>query len=472
MSSETENFTDSLVPIVLAGSSNLNEWPRSRVLDPIQFQRSKREQSAFQISLLCAASLPNAKPPLIFVAPNQLKKAKKQAEQVGLVSNCQFIVEPIERGNWNAAVFASLMLARSNPSQMMIFMDAARPPQTVGALAKTYQQIRENMPEKQMVMLGSPYVPTLHSKRNLAERCGRSVINSLLQVRAHSKDTAASTPSKDLYAIGSTFLACPTHILAIAKLGDPEALQTVDTALQQSNDMNEAFWINLNMWSALEVKHTTDELIHHTDQFLLRPTDILTPKRETASARNFVNDSINCSVNNTGHVVAMIGCSNIRVTSTRDATLIQSMETDVDMETLTNDMREAQCLELFHSPIRHLSWGTETLLEQSHQSQVYKIELHPGASIPEHFHAHRKENWQVLSGLGKATISGVTHHITTGWTYNIDKTTLHSCISSKDRPLVILETRIGDFLHEDDLVHTQVKNKRSYSAGTKASSPP
>lgn len=472
MSLNQENSSNSVAPVLLAGSSNLTNWPQSRVLDPIQFQRNKREQSAFQTALLCTSHLPISMAPLVFVAPNQLKTAKKQAEQIGLLSSCQFIVEPIERGNWNAVVFASLMVASSDPNQMMMFMDTVNIPANVSTLAKTYQQIRQNLPENQMVVLGEPYNSAQHHKGSLAQRSGRSVVNSLLQVKPYEDDDTKTATTHGLYSIGSIFMACPNHILEITKSTDSEAFQTIDMALQQSNNMNDASWINLNMWSALEPKHVGRELIKHTDQFLLRPTDILSPKHSETSYSSFSFETENCSVDSKGHLIAIVGCSNLHVTSTRDATLIRSKDTTVDIHTLTNEMREAQCLELFHSPVRHHAWGTETLLEQSHQAQVYKIELHPGASIPEHFHTHRKENWQILSGLGTATISGVTHHITTGWTYSIDKNTIHSCSNSKNHPLVFLETRIGDFLHEDDLVHTQAKNKRFYSAGTKASSPP
>jgi mannose-6-phosphate isomerase-like protein (cupin superfamily) len=472
MSSTVVNSNDSIVPVVLAGSSNLKYWPLSRVLNPIQFQRKKREQSSFQTALLCATSLPNSKNPLVFVAAGQLNTAKTQADQVGLLSVCRFIVEPVERGNWNAMVLASLRVALSDPNQMMMFIDAKSSVANAAALAKTYQHIRQNMPEKQMVVLGDPYDRLRDCNASLVKRTERSVVHSLLQVEPFCPTKIAQTDRHNLYSIGAIVMACPNDILEMARSSDREAFQTIDAALRQSNDISDAFWINLNMWNVLETKCLGDELIKQTDQFLLRPTDILKPSKTENSSLSFTRDNVNCSITNNGHVIAMVGCSNLKVTSTRDATLIQSNDSKIDFETLTNEMREAQCSELFHSPICHRPWGTETLLQQSKQSQVYKIELHPGASIAEHFHTHRKENWQILSGLGTATISDVTHQIATGWTYSIDKNTLHSCTSSKNHPLVLLETRFGEFLNENDLVHTQVKNGRSYSAGTKASSPP
>jgi hypothetical protein len=49
-------------------------------------------------------------------------------------------------------------------------------------------------------------------------------------------------------------MACPNHILEMARSSDREAFQTIDAALRQSNDISDAFWINLNMWNVLETK--------------------------------------------------------------------------------------------------------------------------------------------------------------------------------------------------------------------------
>jgi len=473
MKTSPEHSVESVKPVIFAGSSNLDNWPLSRVKDPIQFQRNKREQSSFQIALLCATSLPNAKSPLVFVSANHLKTARKQADQIGLLDSCQFIVEPIERGNWQAVIFASALIARSAPDDLMILIDSVHTIKNIGAFASAFQQVRQHMPEKGMVVFGLAYDPEKHQRMKLTRRKGCSIVNSLLQVAPHHNhgdNTGAEAYS--IYSIGPAFMVSPKQLLDMAKAINPEEFHSVNMALQHANSMNDALWADLNMWATLEMRHIGDELHKLTDQFLLRPTDFIVSKKQKESSSHFLHNNTNCNLRGDGHLIAMIGCKNLEVTTTKDATLIQPKNLAVNVDELITQMRDAQCPELYHSSIVQHPWGTETLIDQNHKSQVFKIELQPGSSIPEHFHAHRAENWQVLSGLGTATISGVEHQITTGWTYSIDKNTLHGCTSSNTTPLVFMETRIGDFLHEDDIVHTKVKQRPAYSAGTKASSPP
>jgi len=90
--------TPPLLPVILAGGSNLDYWPVSRINMPIQFQRSAKRPSPFEQVLAGVGLFKHSLPPIITLPSAALTAAKSQLADFPMFQNARLIVEPVDRG--------------------------------------------------------------------------------------------------------------------------------------------------------------------------------------------------------------------------------------------------------------------------------------------------------------------------------------------------------------------------------------
>lgn len=106
-------------------------------------------------------------------------------------------------------------------------------------------------------------------------------------------------------------------------------------------------------------------------------------------------------------------------------------------------------------------WGNYLVLEEGTDYKVKRLTVHPGEQLSVQSHQHREEHWVVVKGTAQI-LRGAEHQvlqigdsikIPKGWTHRITNPTNHE--------LVIIETQIGNYLGEDDIVRHEDKYGRS-----------
>lgn len=97
-------------------------------------------------------------------------------------------------------------------------------------------------------------------------------------------------------------------------------------------------------------------------------------------------------------------------------------------------------------------WGIFTVLEESKNFKIKRIEVKPGQRLSLQMHRHRSEHWIVVSGTALVT-RGETEYVV-----NINESTFipigvtHRLENPGIIPLVIIEVQSGEYLGEDDIV--------------------
>ena len=93
---------------------------------------------------------------------------------------------------------------------------------------------------------------------------------------------------------------------------------------------------------------------------------------------------------------------------------------------------------------------------------MYKIKtitIEPGKSISLQYHLHRKEIWTVLHGAGKAKIGGEKRIILEGDTVTVPVGVVHKLSNPGKTKLIILESQMGSYCEEDDIVRLEEKKE-------------
>lgn len=100
-------------------------------------------------------------------------------------------------------------------------------------------------------------------------------------------------------------------------------------------------------------------------------------------------------------------------------------------------------------------WGTYQTLELAKNYQVKTIAINPGGRLSLQKHCHRAEHWIVVSGKPTLTIDTTTKIYSIGDHIFIPIGTLHRMENFTSTPVVIIETQIGDYLGEDDIIRIE-----------------
>ncbi len=101
-------------------------------------------------------------------------------------------------------------------------------------------------------------------------------------------------------------------------------------------------------------------------------------------------------------------------------------------------------------------WGSFTILDESEDFKVKRIEVLPEKRLSYQRHSRRSEHWFVVCGTAKVTLNGREFLVEKGEAVDIPVETAHR-VENPDASqlLVFIETQTGDYFGEDDIVRLE-----------------
>ena len=102
--------------------------------------------------------------------------------------------------------------------------------------------------------------------------------------------------------------------------------------------------------------------------------------------------------------------------------------------------------------IGHRPWGRYEVLSEKEGYKVKRIIVLPKGKLSLQLHQYRSEHWIVVAGEAKVTNGEKTLILTVNQSSYIPKQTKHRLENTTDHELVIIETQLGSYLGEDDIV--------------------
>jgi len=97
-------------------------------------------------------------------------------------------------------------------------------------------------------------------------------------------------------------------------------------------------------------------------------------------------------------------------------------------------------------------WGSFEILTEEKGYKVKRIIVHPNKRLSLQKHNHREEYWVVVSGNAKVTVNETVFNLEESGSCHIQKGDIHRLENSNDTDLILIETQIGDYLGEDDII--------------------
>lgn len=153
--------------------------------------------------------------------------------------------------------------------------------------------------------------------------------------------------------------------------------------------------------------------------------------------------------------VALLDVSDLIIVDTDDALLVAKRGSSQKVKEVVTNLKKKNS-PLLDSPVTvKRPWGSYTVLQDEVNFKVKKIEVAPGKRLSLQLHKKRHEHWTVVEGTAKIQIDENISTYTRNESVYIPTGTKHRLENVGQTPLSIIETQIGSYFGEDDIVRLE-----------------
>lgn len=100
-------------------------------------------------------------------------------------------------------------------------------------------------------------------------------------------------------------------------------------------------------------------------------------------------------------------------------------------------------------------WGQYTVLLDAPDCKVKRIEVNPGKRLSLQKHHHRQEHWVVVAGTARVTVGKEVKDLQPNDHVHIPLGEVHRLENPKQDLLIIVETQLGTYFGEDDIIRIE-----------------
>jgi len=448
--------------LILAGGSGTRLWPLSRERYPKQFLKLRflRDASLFQRTVLRMLKIVDSPEKIYIVAPETYKyMIKGQLREIGIsVPEKNVIFEPNGKNTFPAAALGILTMEEHSGECNVLIV----PSDHLLEDKKLKKAVNKGLKivEKFLVTFGirptSPHTGYGYIKpgEKLAE--GYRVQEF---TEKPDMETAKKYVVNGYYWNSGIFLVNSEVFLEEATKYQSETMQYLKTLdVERAYEMIESISIDYAIMEKTEraaVIPFTGKWNDLGDFFSMYK---VMPKDKNSNSGNAeliaLNSKRNIAITN--KLTAIIDVKDMIIIDTPDALLICPQSSAQKVKQIVKKLKKGndQRAEI-HTTV-YKPWGYYVLLEDKPTHKVKRLTILPGEGISLQLHHHRSEHWVVVRGMAKITlISGEKRKekfLRKGESLYVPPGIAHRVENPGKIPLHIIETQIGEYLKEDDIV--------------------
>jgi len=470
--------------IILCGGSGTRLWPISRTLMPKQFVKLFNDKSLFQLTLQRNSAACDK----LFIVSNseQYFLALDQLNEINNInsSETKYLLEPVGRNTAPAIALACLALEKD---EIVLVTPSDH-------LVKDEAQYRKVLQEAKD-LAKSDYLVTFGIKPTFAETGFGYIEADGLDAKAFhekpdfEKATAYLMAGNYYWNSGMFCFKAGVFLDELQKYA-PQIYEACKKALgnevETSSNHNahgsevstsSKKVIKIDKASMLNIPEDSIDyaVMEKSSKVKVVPSDIgwsdvgsfdalydELPKDENGNSINekYVQiDSKNNLIYGNERKITTVDIEDLIIVDTGDALLISKKGSSQKVKNIVQKIRGDSELHNIHLTA-HRPWGTYTILEDNPKYKIKRIEVKPQGRLSLQKHFHRSEHWTVVSGTAIVTLGEREVILRANESIYIPMGELHRLQNAGKLNLVIIETQIGDYLGEDDIVRIDDDYKR------------
>lgn len=167
-----------------------------------------------------------------------------------------------------------------------------------------------------------------------------------------------------------------------------------------------------------------------------------------------INEVSDSYIKSDQSLTVVTGLDNVVVINTGNSILVTDK---AKLEDSKQPMNFIPYSKLLISEEQHVTrpWGRYRVIEANGHFKIKKIILHPLQKTSLQYHNYRTEYWVVVKGNAEAIVDDKIFELSAGHSICIQQGSKHRLINTGSNDLELIETQIGRYLGEDDIVRIE-----------------
>lgn len=173
------------------------------------------------------------------------------------------------------------------------------------------------------------------------------------------------------------------------------------------------------------------------------------------STPTFIDSENNLVISRGDKKIVLIDIENTSVIDTEDALLVVKRGSGQRVKEAVDTLKiESSSLLVAHTTVQR-PWGSYTVLLDTDRVKVKRLVVNPGQRISLQKHQHRQEYWVCVDGNGIVSYDDKNLPFERNVEIHIPAHSTHRLECTGSEPLVVIETQIGTYFGEDDIIRIE-----------------
>jgi mannose-1-phosphate guanylyltransferase/mannose-6-phosphate isomerase len=447
--------------VVMSGGSGTRLWPLSRKLLPKQFLKlTDFQNTMFQISCLNANKL---NPEEFIIVCNEQHKflASQQLEELN-IHNYKIICEPFGKNTAAAISIACSVINQENDIFVMTSDHVWDSEELCNSIIKA-KKINDN---QNILVFGikPTYPETGYGYINYEN-------NSLIEFVEKPNLEKAKEYINDNYLWNSgNFFFTNSYMINQLEKYAFDVINNVRLTLKNSNNQNKIISLNSEYFDKVpEISIDYAVMEKQEKGIVIKYDGFWADIGSLLSLHNFKdkdnNDNVkegdiytidtrNCFIKSEERLVTTLNIENLAIVDTKDVLLVADINRSQDVKLFVKQLEKEKREEIVcHSKVFR-PWGWYKNIEGTDLSgfKVKRIGVYPGKKLSLQSHNYRSEHWVIVKGKAKVQVGKDFLILNENQHVYIPKETLHRMENIGEEELEFVETQIGSYLGEDDII--------------------
>ena len=451
--------------IILCGGSGSRLWPESRQSLPKQFIPIFEGKSLLDLTIERTLNIKDQQKPIVicnkkhgFLVRNSLEKLNLEAD---------ILLEP-EGKNTSAAIYLAAKNSSDDDNLLIMPSDHLIPDNK--QFIKDIHYVKKFLNLNHWVTLGIK--PTKPSEAYGYIKVSKSHIDdNLLEVtsfveKPKKKIAAQFIKNNNYFWNAGIFLGKSLMIINSIKEYAPNIARHCDHAFNSQIVIKETSEINFSpdLFSKIPSESIDHSVMEYEKKIYLYPMNgkwsdvgswdaIAEIYKNKNMPKNIIEESSkNNFIRSEKRVIATIGVKDLIIIDSDNATLIAKRNNSEKVKLIVEKLKLRAFPEAIEHSFEKRPWGKFENLLVDENCKVKRIQINPKKRLSLQYHKYRSEHWLVVKGKANIYLNGNIRILKPGESVDIKLGDEHYVENTTNEELIIIETQLGTYFGEDDII--------------------
>lgn len=449
--------------VILCGGSGSRLWPASRKNLPKQFIPLLNEMSLLDLTVERVLDIIKKKKPIFVCNKNHGFLVRKTLEKYKLKAD--ILLEP-EGKNTCAAIYLAAKHCSVNENLLIMPSDHLIP--NTKKFMDSISFLEKSLTPKMWITLGiKPKYPSEAFGYIKVENKSENIKKVLGFIEKPKKNKASGFINDgNYYWNAGIFIANTKMVLKSIKKFAPDIAHYCE--INQNNRKVDKIKNEVNflpeLFSKIPSQSIDYAVMEYEKNIFLYPFknnwndvgswDSISNLHDNETKKNNIIqiNSQNNFIKNEKRVIATIGVNDLIIIDSDNATLISKKKQSEKVKSIVDELLKNNIVEAEEHSFEYRPWGKFQNLLNEQYCKVKKITVFPKKRLSLQYHNFRSEHWLVVNGTANVYLNGTQLILNPGDSVDIPVKSHHYIENKKKDNLTIIETQLGSYFGEDDIV--------------------